>query len=252
MPKETKIPEKKIALITGATRGIGQAILLRLGKRGITVIGSSTSDKGAASISEQLAKHNIEGQGVKLNVCDEANVAEVLEMIKSSYGPLTVLVNNAGITRDNIMLRMKADEWNDVIETNLTSVYRLTKSALRPMLKARFGRIINISSVVGVTGNPGQANYVAAKAGLIGLTKALAIEMAGVGITVNAVAPGFIETDMTGSLNEEQQQAIMSQIPMKKMGTPEDIAQAVDFLVDDKSSYITGQTLHVNGGMCMV
>jgi 3-oxoacyl-[acyl-carrier protein] reductase len=187
--------------------------------------------------------------GMQMDVCEEEQVTEVLAKIQEQFGLLNVLVNNAGITRDNILLRMKPEQWNEVLETNLTSVYRLTKSALRPMVKARYGRIINISSVVGVTGNPGQANYVAAKAGLIGFTKALAIEMAAYGITANVVAPGFIATDMTLNLNEKQQEAIMNMIPMKHMGRPEDIAYAVGFLAAEQASYITGQTIHINGGM---
>lgn len=252
MARETKIPEQQVALVTGASRGIGQAIALELGRLGMTVIGTATTEQGAQKISDYFKEHNVTGEGMKLNVREEADVTEVLDAIKNKYGVLTVLVNNAGITRDNILLRMKEEEWSDVIETNLNSVYRLTKQALRPMIKSRYGRIINITSVVGVTGNPGQANYVAAKAGLIGFTKALAIEMANVGITVNAVAPGFISTDMTKSLNEKQQEAIMDMIPMKKMGDPQDIAYVVGLLADSRAKYMTGQTLHVNGGMCMV
>ena len=243
---------KKIALVTGASRGIGQAIALALGQQGMIVVGTATTSSGAEKITEMLQTHQIEGMGLPLDICDEDKVAETLQQIKQQLGVVSVLVNNAGITRDNILLRMKPDQWSEVIETNLTGVYRLTKLVLRTMLKARYGRVINISSVVGVMGNPGQANYVAAKAGLIGFTKSLAIEMAAYGITANVVAPGFIATDMTNCLNEEQKKAILDRIPMKKMGAPEDIAEAVVFLAGNKSSYITGQTLHVNGGMCMV
>lgn len=252
MAKQTEIPANKIAFVTGATRGIGAAIALALGQSGMTVIGSATTEEGARKISDFLKAQKIEGQGIQLNVCDEANVLGVLEDIQKKYGPITALVNNAGITRDNLLLRMRQEQWDEVINTNLTAVYRITKLVLRSMLKMRYGRIVNITSVVGVMGNPGQVNYVAAKAGLIGFTKALALEVAGYGITINAVAPGFITTDMTSSLNEKQQEAILGAVPMQRMGKPEDIAYAVAYLADDRASYITGQTLHVNGGMCMV
>jgi len=252
MAKISEIPEKKIALVTGATRGIGQAIALELARAGVTVVGTATSEAGAASIQAYFAKEGLTGFGLKLNVCDEANVVQVLQEIQQQHGALSILVNNAGITRDNLLLRMKQEQWDEVLETNLTSVFRLTKLALRPMLKQRYGRVINISSVVGVTGNPGQTNYVAAKAGLMGFTKALALELASAGITVNAVAPGFIETAMTEQLDEHQQKTILDRIPMSRMGTPEDIAHAVRFLASDQAAYMTGQTLHVNGGMCMV
>ena len=242
----------KIALVTGATRGIGHSIALQLAKDGYTVVGTATSEAGAQSIQAAFDAGNYSGLGVKLDVRDEANIQAVLTLIQEQYGPLSILINNAGITRDNLLLRMKQDQWDEVIDTNLTSVFRLTKLALRPMLKQRYGRIVNISSVVGVMGNPGQANYVAAKAGLIGFTKSLALELANAGITVNAVAPGFIVTAMTDELDEAQIEAIMNRVPMKRMGAPEDIAHAVRFLIDPQSSYITGQTLHVNGGMCMV
>jgi len=245
----TQTENKKITLVTGASRGIGQAIALELGRKDYTVVGTATSPEGAKKISEVFQANQIKGMGMQMDVCEEEQVTEVLAKIQEQFGLLNVLVNNAGITRDNILLRMKPEQWNEVLETNLTSVYRLTKSALRPMVKARYGRIINISSVVGVTGNPGQANYVAAKAGLIGFTKALAIEMAAYGITANVVAPGFIATDMTLNLNEKQQEAIMNMIPMKHMGRPEDIAYAVGFLAAEQASYITGQTIHINGGM---
>jgi 3-oxoacyl-[acyl-carrier protein] reductase len=244
--------ENKVALVTGATRGIGNAIAIELGRQGMTVIGTATSDQGAEKISKHFKENNIPGVGMKLDVCNVDNVASVVKSIQESYGTINVLVNNAGITRDNLLLRMGEEQWGDVIETNLTAVYRLTKLCLRSMLKPRWGRIVNITSVVGVMGSPGQANYVAAKAGLIGFTKSLALEIAAYGITVNAVAPGFIETDMTSNLNEKQQEGILNMVPMKHMGRPANIAHAVGFLVDNQASYITGQTLHVNGGMCMV
>lgn len=252
MAKINEIPENKIAFVTGATRGIGAAIALELGRNGMTVIGTATTSEGAKKISQFLEENKILGAGMQLNVCDEANVVAVLDEIQNKYGAVTTLVNNAGITRDNLLLRMRQEQWDEVINTNLTSVYRITKLVLRSMLKMRYGRVINITSVVGVMGNPGQANYVAAKAGLIGFTKSLALELAGYGVTINAVAPGFIATDMTSSLNEKQQEAILGVVPMKRMGRPEDIAYAVAYLANDRASYITGQTLHVNGGMCMV
>lgn len=252
MKKIGEIPEKKIALVTGATRGIGAAIAVELGKKGMVVIGTATTTEGSDKISRYLSQQLIAGQGMVLNVCDEENIAALFSKIQEKYGTITTLVNNAGITRDNLLLRMKQEQWDEVIQTNLTSVYRLTKLAIRSMLKNRYGRVINIASVVGVLGNPGQANYVAAKAGLIGFTKAMALELAGYGITVNAVAPGFIATDMTSHLNEKQQEAILAMIPMRHMGQAEDIAHAVSYLADDRTAYTTGQTLHVNGGMCMV
>lgn len=252
MAKVSEMPAQQIALVTGASRGIGQIIALELARAGMTVIGTATTDAGAQSIQAQLAAEGLSGTGMVLNICDEANIVAVLNAIQQQYGVLTVLVNNAGITRDNLLLRMRQEQWDEVIDTNLTSVFRMTKLALRPMLKQRYGRIVNISSVVGVMGNPGQTNYVAAKAGLIGFTKALALELANSGITVNAVAPGFITTAMTEQLDEKQQAAIMSMVPMKRMGVPADVAYAVRFLADEQASYITGQTLHVNGGMCMV
>lgn len=252
MTKSSIIPDNKIALVTGASRGIGQAIAVTLGQQGMTVVGTATSEAGAQRISDNFKSQGIKGEGICLDVCDADNVTAVLEHIQQQFGNISILVNNAGITRDNLLLRMKQEQWDEVINTNLTAVYRITKQVLRSMLKARYGRIINITSVVGVTGNPGQANYVAAKAGLIGFTKSLAQEIANYGITVNAVAPGFINTDMTGSLDEKQQAAILAMVPMKAMGEPQDIAHAVAFLAEDKAKYITGQTLHVNGGMCMI
>lgn len=239
----------QVALVTGATRGIGKAIAQQLVAQGVTVIGTATSDSGAASISEYLSGH---GEGVTLNVSDDANIQAVLAHIDSTYGQLDILVNNAGITRDNLLMRMKDDEWDSVLDTNLKSVFRLCKGVMRGMMKRRSGRIINISSVVGTTGNPGQTNYCAAKAGLVGFTKALAKEIAARGITVNCVAPGFIDTDMTKSLTDDQKQAIFSNIPAARLGQPEEIAAAVVFLASPGAAYITGETIHVNGGMAMI
>ena len=238
----------KVALITGATRGIGRAIAELLAQD-FKIIGTATSAEGAEKISDYLKDR---GGGVQLNVMDANQVKTVLQNINETEGAPLILVNNAGITRDNIVLRMKDEQWDEVINTNLSSVFRLTKLALKPMLKERWGRIVNITSIVGVTGNPGQANYVAAKAGLIGFTKSIAQEFAAYGITANCVAPGFIQTDMTGALNEKQQATIMAQIPMQRLGQASDIAAAVEFLTKESAAYITGQTLHVNGGMCMV
>jgi 3-oxoacyl-[acyl-carrier protein] reductase len=239
----------QVALVTGATRGIGKAIAQQLVAQGVTVIGTATSDAGAASISDYLAEH---GQGMILDVADDASIQKVLSAIESRYGQLDILVNNAGITRDNLLMRMKDDEWDSVLDTNLKSVFRLCKGVMRGMMKRRSGRIINISSVVGTTGNPGQTNYCAAKAGLVGFTKALAKEIAARGITVNCVAPGFIDTDMTKTLTDEQKQAIFSNIPAARLGQPEEIAAAVVFLASPAAAYITGETIHVNGGMAMV
>lgn len=243
----------KIALVTGASRGIGKAIALTLGQQGFAIAGTATTQEGADTISQYLKDQHIKGQGFALNVCDSEAIKPLLDSIEQKLGgyPL-ILVNNAGITRDNIFLRMKPEEWDTVIDTNLSAIYRITKACLKPMVKARWGRVINITSVVGVTGNPGQANYTAAKAGMIGMSKSLAQELAAFEITVNSVAPGFIDTDMTRLLTEAQQEQIKSQIPMKRMGQPTDIANAVAFLVSDSAGYITGQTIHVNGGMCMI
>lgn len=241
----------KVCLVTGATRGIGQAIAQQLGQQGATVIGTATSEAGANSISEALSASNISGSGMVLNVTDADSVDAVLKQITEQYGAITVLVNNAGITRDNLMMRMKEEEWDDIMSTNLKSVYRLSKAVLRGMMKARSGRIINITSVVGVSGNAGQANYAAAKAGVIGFTKSLAQEVGSRGITVNAIAPGFINTDMTKALTEEQVAKMTSNIPSARLGEPEDIAASTVFLASDESSYVTGVTLHVNGGMYM-
>ena len=244
--------EGKIVLVTGATRGIGKAIALTLGSSGATVIGTATSKVGADNISKMLVDNQILGKGIVLDVKNNDQIASLGEDIKKEFGSIDILVNNAGITRDNILLRMKEDEWEDIINTNLSSVYKMSKSVLRGMIKKRSGRIISITSVVGAMGNAGQSNYAAAKAGMIGFTKSLAREVGVRGITVNAIAPGFIETDMTDSLPDDQKEALASQIPMGRLGTTDEIAQAVLFLAGDGGSYITGQTLHVNGGMYTV
>ena len=238
----------KIALVTGATRGIGRAIAEELMSKGAFVIGTATSEKGAESISAYLGE---KGRGLVLNVADQSSIETALEHIKQEFGDIDILVNNAGITRDNLLMRMKDDEWFDILQTNLTSVYHLSKAMLRSMMKKRFGRIITIGSVVGSMGNPGQSNYCAAKAGLIGFSKGLAKEVASRGITVNVVAPGFIATDMTDVLTEEQKNGILSNVPAGRLGDPKDIAKAVAFLASDDAGYITGATLHVNGGLYM-
>ena len=241
--------KEKLVLVTGASRGIGKAIALTLGAAGATVIGTATSDEGAANISKIFTENNILGKGMKVNVTDNEQISVLLKNITEDYGSVDILINNAGITRDNILIRMKEDEWNDIINTNLTSVYKMSKSVLRGMIKKRSGRIISITSVVGAMGNAGQSNYAAAKAGIMGFTKSLAREVGSRGITVNAIAPGFIETDMTDNLPEEQKLALAAQIPMGRLGTTDEIAQAVLFLACDSGSYITAQTLHINGGM---
>ncbi|MEJ1376558.1 MAG: 3-oxoacyl-ACP reductase FabG [Candidatus Sedimenticola sp. (ex Thyasira tokunagai)] len=243
--------ENDIALVTGASRGIGRAIAHALGKQGATVIGTATTEGGAKAIGERLAAEGIKGAGMLLNVTEQDSVDSVLKAIAAEFGAPTILVNNAGITRDNLLMRMKEAEWGDILETNLTSIYRLSKGCMRTMMKARAGRIINIASVVGSTGNAGQSNYAAAKAGMIGFTKSLAREIGPRGITVNAVAPGFIDTDMTRELPEEQRTALLAGIPMGRLGEAEEIADAVVFLASPTSGYITGETLHVNGGMFM-
>ena len=242
----------KIALVTGATRGIGKAIALTLGSSGATVIGTATSKAGADNISKMLVDNQISGKGIILDVTDNDQISTICESIKKDFGSVDILVNNAGITRDNILLRMKEDEWEDIINTNLSSIYKMSKSVLRGMIKKRSGRIISITSVVGAMGNAGQSNYAAAKAGMIGFTKSLAREVGLRGITVNAIAPGFIETDMTDGLPDDQKEALASQIPMGRLGTAAEVASAVLFLAGDGGSYITGQTLHVNGGMYTV
>ena len=239
---------KQIALITGASRGIGRAIAERLADDGFFVIGTATSDAGADSISSYLGEN---GKGMKLNVADSESVAAVIKTINDDFGTPVVLVNNAGITRDNLLMRMKDEEWDDIINTNLTSVFRMSKAVLRGMMKIKTGRIINISSVVGSTGNAGQANYAAAKAGMIGFTKSMAKEVGSRNITVNTVAPGFIDTDMTRELNDDIKNTLLSSIPLSRLGEAKEIAHAVAFLASAGASYITGETLHVNGGMFM-
>jgi 3-oxoacyl-[acyl-carrier protein] reductase len=243
--------EGKVALVTGATRGIGRAIALSLGEQGATVIGTATSVSGAATISEFLAEAKISGKGIVLNVTDDAAIDNVVADIESEFGAPDILVNNAGITRDNLLMRMKDEEWNDIIETNLTPIFKLSKRCLRAMTKARWGRIITITSVVGAMGNAGQTNYAAAKAGVIGFSKSLAREVGARGITVNCVAPGFIDTDMTSGLAEAHKAAMLEQIPAKRLGEPEEIAAAVTYLASPNAGYVTGETLHVNGGMYM-
>jgi len=241
----------EIALVSGATRGIGQAIALKLGQLNAVVVGTATSQKGAECISNYLKENDINGIGLVMDVTSQASIDTAYDTLSNSFGKPTILVNNAGITRDNLLMRMKIDEWDDIINTNLTAVYRLSKTCLRAMMKGRKGRIINISSVVATTGNPGQANYAAAKAGMIGFTKSLAREISSRGITVNAVAPGFIDTDMTRSLPDEQKENLLKQIPLGRLGSPEEIAEVVAFLASTGGSYITGETIHVNGGMFM-
>jgi len=243
--------DSEVALVTGASRGIGRAIALELGRRGATVIGTATSDDGAGKIGAALRDAGIPGDGRKLDVTDPASVDQLIKDIAADFGPVTVLVNNAGITRDNLLMRMKDEEWDAVMETNLSSIFRLSRACLRGMMKARRGRIVNIASVVGATGNPGQANYAAAKAGIAGFAKSLAREVGSRGITVNTVAPGFIDTDMTRSLPDPQKQALLSRIAAERFGQPEEIAYACAFLASPEAAYITGQTLHVNGGMYM-
>jgi len=243
----------EIALVTGASRGIGKAIAEQLVSSGATVIGTATSEAGADKISAYLAamKSSGGGKGMCLNVTDTDSISALMKAIKDEFGDVSILVNNAGITKDNLLMMMKEDQWNDIIETNLTSIYRLSKAVVRTMMKARKGRIINISSVVGLTGNPGQTNYSATKAGMLGFTKSLAREIGSRNITVNCVAPGFIDTDMTKELAEEQRQALIGQIPLNRLGDPADIAAVVTFLASPAAAYITGETINVNGGMYM-
>jgi len=241
--------QDKVVLITGASRGIGRAIAEHFAALGATVLGTATSEKGADAISDYLGDA---GKGFVLNVTDNDSIAILFNAIKAQYGGVDVLVNNAGITRDNLLMRMKDDEWNDIIETNLTPIFKMSKAAIRAMMKKREGRIINVGSVVGTMGNAGQANYAAAKAGVIGFTKSLAREVASRGITVNTVSPGFIETDMTKALTDEQRTATLSAVPAGRLGDPKEIAATVAFLASEGAAYINGETIHVNGGMYMV
>ncbi len=241
--------KEEIALVTGASRGIGKAIAQQLAERGATVIGTATTDSGAEKITSYLAPSG--GRGMCLNVTDSDSISKLVKTISNEFSPVSILVNNAGITRDNLLMMMKEDQWHDVIETNLTSIYRLSKVCVRAMMKAKKGRIINIASVVGLTGNPGQANYSTSKAGMLGFTKSLAREIGSRQITVNCVAPGFIDTDMTRGLPDEQRAALVNQIPLNHLGEPEDIAAAVCFLAGPEAGYITGETINVNGGMYM-
>lgn len=243
--------EGKVALVTGASRGIGEAIATRLAADGAIVVGTATTEKGAEAISARMSNAGHKGKGMVLNVTDADSVAEVIKNISEAYAAPTILINNAGITKDNLLLRMSEDEWCDVINTNLSAVYRLSKACLRGMMKGRWGRIVNVGSVVGQMGNPGQSNYAATKAGVAGFARSLAKEVASRNITVNSVAPGFIETDMTRALNEDQRGAMMGVIPMNRFGDPAEIAGVVRFLCGDDSAYVTGETLQVNGGMYM-
>jgi 3-oxoacyl-[acyl-carrier protein] reductase len=244
--------ENQIALVTGASRGIGRAIAIELGRRGARVIGTATSESGARAVDGYLGAAQIDGRGVVLDVADAASVEACFKDLEGREGTPTILVNNAGVTRDGLLMRMSADDWQTVIETDLSAVYRTCKAVMRGMMKARRGRIINIASVVGVMGNAGQANYAAAKAGMIGFTKSLAREVGSRGITVNVVAPGFIVTDMTDALGEAARATLLGQVPLGRLGAPEDIAHAVAFLASAEAGYITGETLHVNGGMYMI
>lgn len=241
----------KVALVTGASRGIGQGISLALAREGANVIGTATTPAGAEQISAAFHKENLTGVGMVLNVTDQASIDKVISDIKTQIGPANILVNNAAVTRDNLFLRMKEDEWLEVIDTDLNAIYRMTKACIRDMFKKHWGRIINIGSVVGSIGNPGQANYCAAKAGIIGLSKSIALEVGSRNITVNTVAPGYVTTDMTNVLTDEQRETIFQRIPMQRIGSIEDIAAAVIFLASPGAGYITGQTLHVSGGMFM-
>jgi len=243
--------EGKVALVSGASRGIGKAIADLLGAQGATVVGTATTDAGADAITQRFAEAGVKGQGMRLDVGDEASVEGVVKEIGDRFGSITILVNNAGITRDNLLMRMKNDEWFSVLNTNLSSVYRLSKACLRGMMKAKTGRIINIASVVGASGNAGQTNYAAAKSGMFGFTKSLAQEVGSRGITVNSVAPGFIDTDMTRELPDSQRDALLGSIPLGRLGRPEEIASVVAFLASDAAAYVTGETIHVNGGMYM-
>ena len=245
------MPQGKIALITGASRGIGQAIALQLGKQGAIVIGTATSAAGAEAITAYLQAAGVQGEGRVLQVTDADSVTSTLDAIQKNHGDISILVNNAGITRDNLLMRMKDEEWDDIMQTNLSSVFKLSRGVLRAMMKARYGRIINISSVVGAMGNAGQTNYAAAKAGLVGFSKSLAREVGSRNITVNCVSPGFIDTDMTRALPEAQRDALLTHIPLGRLGQVDDIGHAVAFLASAQAAYITGANLHVNGGMYM-
>jgi 3-oxoacyl-[acyl-carrier protein] reductase len=251
MNMSAKELDNEIALVTGASRGIGLAIALELGRQGATVIGTATSNDGAGKISEALKAQAIKGQGLVLNVTDQGSIDTALTEIQNAWGAPSILVNNAGITRDNLLMRMKDEEWDTILDTNLKSIFRMSKAVVRGMTKARKGRIISISSIVGSTGNAGQCNYAAAKAGIVGFTKSLAQEVGSRHITVNAVAPGFIDTDMTRALSETQRTALLAHIPLARLGQAEDIAHAVAFLASPRAAYVTGTTLHVNGGMYM-
>ena len=244
--------QNELALVTGASRGIGRAIALELGRRGARIVGTATTEPGAQSITETLAAAGVQGRGVRLDVSAAAAVEQCFKDVEAQEGTPSILVNNAGVTRDGLLMRMSADDWQAVIETDLSAVYRTCKAVMRGMMKARRGRIVNIASVVAVMGNAGQSNYAAAKAGMIGFSKSLAREVGSRGITVNVVAPGFIATDMTGVLGEEQRKALLGQVPLGRLGAPEDIAHAVAFLASPEAAYITGETLHVNGGMYMI
>ncbi|MED5411839.1 MAG: 3-oxoacyl-ACP reductase FabG [Pseudomonadota bacterium] len=243
--------EPKIALVTGASRGIGKAIAFELARQGCTVIGTATTDNGADAITEYLTQANVSGEGLSANVSNDGSITNLMDAITDKYGAPEILVNNAGIARDNLLMRMKDNEWHEVIETNLSSMYRVTKACLKGMTRARWGRIINISSVVGSSGNPGQSNYCASKAGIEGFTRSVAKEIGSRGITVNAVAPGFIDTDMTRELPPQQTEALLSQIPLARLGQPQEVASVVGFLASEKGAYVTGETVHVNGGMYM-
>jgi len=243
--------ENEIAFVSGASRGIGKEIALALGAQGAVVVGTATSESGAENISNYLKENNIKGKGMVMNVTDQDSITETVKQITDDFGTPTILINNAGITRDNLVMRMKDSEWEDIMNTNMTSIFRVSKACLRGMMKAKKGRIISIASVVGVTGNAGQANYSAAKAGVIGFSKSLAREVGSRGITVNVVAPGFIDTDMTRALPEAQRDALLGQIPLGRLGSAAEIANAVSFLASPGAAYITGETLHVNGGMHM-
>jgi 3-oxoacyl-[acyl-carrier protein] reductase len=241
----------QIALVTGASRGIGHSIALGIGQQGASVVGTATSELGAEGVTASLIDAGIEGRGAVLDVTHKESVFNVVRQIEKDFGPISILVNNAGITRDSLLLRMKDEEWDDLLDTNLSSVFRVTKACLRGMIRARKGRIINVTSIVGATGNPGQTNYAAAKAGLVGFTKSLASEVASRGITVNGIAPGFVDTDMTSSLEPSRRDALISSIPLGRLGIGDDVAAAAVFLASREASYITGQVIHVNGGLYM-